>query len=580
MTEQEECKTTMDTMAVMQPAEPYMLRNTWQSLLSNSNLPGRYRRSWKQISKIVRYATGSGNIIRSHAKNILDGFNEFTEASTPIVRYCAEYSTHAFMLLIKRLSAQGKVLYDVIDRELQEYILYQLMFESYLDGNNKKNRISLIRCIIAENKDGFDRKTTDYIIESVHMKTLSYSKQELENIIRKIRVIYVDDSEELSMEYNDLFTTDRYSPSYRPGSPYKLSRWEYAILNNFKSVDLSKCNGLSNSKDSFSIKDSRHGDKWTSPPTYEKHIQDNVIGNFDYPKWYSTSGTTDHGEHREYHWHLGASMKIMFEELDGYLVPRSDISEEQAIMLARTVARAVFTDQGRLELLIHPAILVRITMRNMKDANIPWEVVEELVGKDWIEFLSPEAASQKNFDTLLKDVRNKCKISTKEYHSMGTFTETIRNLITDSIAIGPLKLSWLLCSPEINIDALFENIYKQINDDDDNTSYRDIKSEFEIVNAFEKELRSWPLDKRNKFLRIWMGSLNIDLSTDILSFVAIKVQEDNTCIPDIKFYVCTRRIILKIAYNSNEELATKTADYCNQVLENQRLAEDAGIYFP
>jgi hypothetical protein len=55
---------------------------------------------------------------------------------------------------------------------------------------------------------------------------------------------------------------------------------------------------------------------------------------------------------------------------------------------------------------------------------------------------------------------------------------------------------------------------------------------------------------------------------------------DDAYIPNIRFYVCTRRMFLNIIYNSDDELAAKMTDYCNHVLENQRLAEDAQIYFP
>lgn len=548
-----------------------------------SHLPSKYGHLWKILLK----RAGSGveslrKLINKMSNKLYTGFVKHPEAISKYLNEILDKDPDVIVLLLENIGCKGVDMYNILPIDEREKILYTLLAKF---NSASPKQIEMIKRLVGEDKAGFDRMTIDRLIQISCANGILNSSQLIALIcnmrVNTILEEYVDiltEEEDPSGILSDLISTTRYVSK---GFPILIPKWVFALLNNFHTIVLSEYNSLNTNKvNNFNVTCK----PWTKIPTYARHCR-KYLHTFESMHSYGNSD----GEHREYHYHLGKSMKEMFETYEGYLIPRKNLCQEQVIMLGRAVARAVFTDNGRLELNIHPAILTYITMSRLEE-DTPWHAIEKLVGQEWLIFLLPNIAevNQNNIGVLLKAIKDKYISANPQ---INLFVESIVKIISNNVYISPLRMSFSLYAPEIDTSKLFVGLKKAVfgkpsdsksenehkNDNEEYVMVYDdeLHTKLDVVEALEKVLLTWPLVKRNEFYRIWFGTTNLDLEVDI---VDIEVGDNYEEWP-LTFSVCYNLLNINIKYNSIEELSANMLSYCEQVLENQRRCDEVGLFF-
>lgn len=204
------------------------------------------------------------------------------------------------------------------------------------------------------------------------------------------------------------------------------------------------------------------------------------------------------GPRQQYYGLLGKSISHMFTELDGYLIPRTDLPDKDIHNIGRFLHRCLYIDRVRPDIALHPAVIVRMTMPFFSKIY-PWDVIEILLG-DWFTLLSPRAKHTKSLAHLAEDIEERYP----QYISMiDTLSHNMLFAVPD-YAIGVWNIAHGLCGRNIELQKVIKLIATQDNEP------LILVMLTGLAPVIERVLSTWSNDRIKSLWKFWFGGYYLD----------------------------------------------------------------------
>jgi hypothetical protein len=281
------------------------------------------------------------------------------------------------------------------------------------------------------------------------------------------------------------------------------------------------------------------------------------------------------GPRREFYSKLSNDIqKCLFTKIEGYLMPRMDLSDKEIEYLVKLLHRLVFIDYIRFskvnmqcvrpELDLHPVLLIMMTLPHITTAETPWEIVTWLLG-DWLKEYSPQTFYSKIFSNIYHELNNRYMLHFSVITKIG-------NAFKKSHPLTPRILQYRLVGEKILLDDLLDKL--RVVENKDAKYYLDV---FKLV------LKSLDEDKITELFKFWFGTERADYVHDFPLLQLFIAPSNN--LRNIHSHSCANQLdIPKLVMPDNalpspDALFTDMNTLLLAALENQRRSESINWLF-
>jgi hypothetical protein len=398
--------------------------------------------------------------------------------------------------------------------------------------------------------------------------------------------------DELKLDQNDLARLAigavsgpiEYISKIAPETPL----WLLALLAQWKLINLSSPKVSAHSWTYQWSPGAGGGNIWEEfSPELDKHTNQGIL--------VKVGDTIDGGgPRRDFYTILGAQLESsnLFTKHEGYLLPTPAASfanntENRSWIvsmrnLGLLLSRVSMVDHCVLGLQLHPVIAIMIALPRCLERGTPWEAVLHICGRENIELVAPRSIWSRNVQTIWADIARRYEPWMRdikyiaEGYVAGGFVGTVITPISLQQAI-----TGIVCKLDGD-DGLLARLVVEIGFENQNGTRLSDEARASISQtykgAFVALLQSLDADVLDAVYRFWFGCNRPDWSVGQPTVHIFKTGSQGP--PAIRAQTCSNLLCLPlIDYASLDELQNSLARLLSEALENQRVADGAGLLF-
>lgn len=340
----------------------------------------------------------------------------------------------------------------------------------------------------------------------------------------------------------------------------KLEKWEQAILSEV-------LNGIG-----FLpyVTRQRYRLEWISDPSWNQFKCILLKLNNNRMVIENGNGVDMGGPRKEFYSKLSPKLRHLFVELDGYLMPRSNLDKDDINALRILLQRVVYIDYSimsqinnnniilhvqctRPEIDLHPALLLLMTFPTLVTSKSPWKLIAWYMGS-WLGTLFPRSSFEKSLSCIYSELSEK-------YSNYYSVMLEISNEFA-LLPISPRELQARLVGKLVTREILID-VVKIVG----------IPGADIYLAAFKVALGSLPDDIIPELMRFWFATdrPNFTEQHPLLQFIVCDPNNRN-----IVSHSCAGQLDipkLSTGESNKEEIVQDITNLIMAALENQRRAE-------